>query len=560
MRKTGDGPHSAGIGLGLRLVLLLAFALRLRGLAFGLPALLDPDEPTFVLLALKLLRNGTLNPGWFGHPGSTTIYLLAMVEAGVYGIGHFTGRFSDPEAFVRAIYADPSVVFLPGRWLILLSGLVCVWLTWRLAERLFGPRVGLMAAALLAIDPLHIRYSQIIRTDVQASMFVLLTLLAASNIARRGKTADFVLAGVGVGLACATKWPAVTVVVGGLGAWFLRWRDHPEERSALRHRLVLFGVAATLALFIASPYLLLDYPTVLSNLHGEERPRHLGATGGGPLNNLWWYVSGPLVDAFGLPALVLTGAGLALLAVRSKLFRYILLPTILLFLLSIIVQHLIWERWVVPLLPLLAIAGAYMASTLADWLTRKFSRRPVLRGAIVVAVAAALTLPPILTGNAQARERDLDTRSLATAWAVRHISAGKSVAIEYLAFDILPQPWKILFPAGERGCVDVRPNLAGHIQLSTIDAWRSGRAVVDLGNVAPTELASCRTDFVIVSNWDRYSLQSADYPKELATYSSLLSGGRQVAVFRPMRGRVGGPTVRVWQLPRLSMRASTQRE
>jgi len=534
--------------LTVLVILSVALLLRLRGLSFGLPALLDPDEPIFVLLGLKLLRNGTLNPGWFGHPGSTTIYMLAAVEAGVYGVGHLAGRFPDPAAFARAIYSDPSVVFLPGRILILVCGLACVWLTWRLGERLFGLRTGLLGAAFLALDPLHVRYSQIIRTDVQASMFVLLALLGAVGIAQRGRMRDFVLTGIGVGIACATKWPAATVAAAGIGAWALRWRDHPQERSHLLRGLSLFGIAAVLSLLAASPFILLDYPTVLSNLHGEERPRHLGATGAGPLQNLWWYVSGPLVDALGVAGLVITLPGLIVLMRYYRSFRYVIAPVLAVFLLSIVVQHLVWERWVVPLLPLLAIAEAHIALSIYDWLHHRLDQHRLAQGAVIVLLAFALALPPIMTGNVQAKERLSDTRGLATAWAKHHIPAGSSVAVEYLAFDILPQPWRLFYPGGDRGCIDARRNLASQIQVNTVDDMRAGRALVDLGNIPPNKIESCRADFLIIANWDRYAAESSFYPSELATYAALLKGGEQVAVFRPQRGKTGGPVVRVWRL------------
>jgi len=147
----------------------------------------------------------------------------------------------------------------------------------------------------------------------------------------------------------------------------------------------------------------------------------------------------------------------------------VFIPTMAIFLLSITVQHLVWERWVVPLLPLLAIVEAYLANALADQLIQQFN---ISRTTYVVATAAItllLALPPIMTGNAQAAERATDTRSLATAWARTHVPPDSSVTIEYLGFDILSQPWRILFPAGDKGCVDVRRNLAGHIEISTID-------------------------------------------------------------------------------------------
>jgi len=39
--------------------------------------------------SVRMLSGPTLNPGWFGHPATTTIYLLAVLKALV-----FAGRWA----------------------------------------------------------------------------------------------------------------------------------------------------------------------------------------------------------------------------------------------------------------------------------------------------------------------------------------------------------------------------------------------------------------------------------------------------------------------------------
>jgi hypothetical protein len=141
-------------------VLLLAAGLRLASVGFGLPALNDPDEPLFVMTALEMLRDHTLNPGWFGHPGTTTLYGLALTSYLAAATGIVAGRFADAHAFVSAVYADPGIIFLPGRLLIVASGVVCVWLTYRIGTRIADRRIGLLAAFFLAINAVHIQYSR----------------------------------------------------------------------------------------------------------------------------------------------------------------------------------------------------------------------------------------------------------------------------------------------------------------------------------------------------------------------------------------------------------------
>jgi hypothetical protein len=83
-------------------ILLVALVLRLNNIAFGLPSLYDPDEPLFMVKAAGLLANHTINPHWFGHPGTTTIYLTAVIEAMVFAFGAISGRYASLADFVTA--------------------------------------------------------------------------------------------------------------------------------------------------------------------------------------------------------------------------------------------------------------------------------------------------------------------------------------------------------------------------------------------------------------------------------------------------------------------------
>jgi hypothetical protein len=68
------------IGLNL----LAALFLRLSSIRFGLPAMNNQDGLIFERGALKMLREVTHNPGWFGHPATTTMIVLAVIAAGVF--------------------------------------------------------------------------------------------------------------------------------------------------------------------------------------------------------------------------------------------------------------------------------------------------------------------------------------------------------------------------------------------------------------------------------------------------------------------------------------------
>ena len=159
--------------VALALILLIALGWRLNNIAFGLPSMWDPDEPIFMIIPLRMLTEGTLDPGWFGHPGSTVIYLVALIDAAVAGLGIASGRYADAATFAHAAFENPAMLFVPARVAMALIGTGTVWLTYLIGKRVQGTATGLVAALLLAINGLHIAWSQVIRTDIPASLFML---------------------------------------------------------------------------------------------------------------------------------------------------------------------------------------------------------------------------------------------------------------------------------------------------------------------------------------------------------------------------------------------------
>ena len=524
----------------LGLILLGAFALRCINIGFGLPAMYDPDEPLFILKAYELLDHGTLNPGWFGHPGSTTIYLLAVVDVLVVLTGMATGAYSSVPQFAAAVYADPAVLFVPSRFAFVLIGVAVVWLTYLVARRLFDAPTALLAAAFLALNALHIAWSQVIRTDIHASLFMLASLLFAIRAAESGGLRDLVIAGLFAGVATATKWPGVTILVSSLGAIAYRSLGAFRARDVAVQLGVLFG-AALAGLFVASPFILLDWRTVIDNVSGEVAGGHLGHSGRGLAGNLAYYLGDELVRSMGWAGLILACAGLVLLSLRP-VARVTLLPATLLFLWLISAQSQIWSRWLTPALPMLAIAAALATTSLVRWLTTGSpARRPV-----VLALAGAAVLAPSVAGAiGGARERANDTRDQASAWARANIPRGSTIVVEHLALDLRGHGWRILFPLGAAGCIDGERALASGVRYDSVQKSRAGSPIVDIGHVPATRLPSCRADFGIFTYYDLYRDEAAVYTAELDNYRRLAGSGKTVAIFYPLNGRSGGPVTRI---------------
>jgi hypothetical protein len=529
------------VRISLAAILLVAAVIRLHNIDFGLPSLWDDDEPFFLMFGLKLLKNQTLNPGWFGHPGTVTIYLIAACTAVVYGTGALLGQWAGAAQFVAAIYADPALVMVPQRMMIVVAGLVGIWLTYLIGRRIHSPTVGLIAAAIITLSPLHIDLSQIIRTDIQMSMFVLLAVYLALPLGEAYRRRSLIGSAALAGAACATKWPGMLILLVPI-ALLLSTSGTWAEKV---RRIVLAMAVAVAALLIISPFIAIDFRTVLANVLVEGRPHHLSQTSSGLADTLAFYLLDVIPAALGWPIAMTAGVG-GLIAVSGRWSARTSIPIVvpvLTFLALMCLQSIMWPRWAIPILPFLAIAAAIVLVSVMERVSQ--ISRPT--AVAVSGVIAILLFTPLAIGAWDgSAERSNDTRDMAIHWLAGHAPAGSSVAVETPALALLKGPWPLKYPLGDLGCIDPRAAMAGRIDYDDVSGATKKRININLATVPASKIATCRTDFIVVNELDRYVAEAPYYPNELANYRSLLAGMREVAVFAPMKGRSGGPVVRIF--------------
>jgi len=529
----------------LAIILLAALALRLDTIAFGLPALTDQDELMFELGAYRMISGGQLNPQWFGHPATTTMYLLALIDVAVLGVGLLTGRFPSVEGFASAIYADPGILVLPHRIAIAIIATLGIALACRLATRLFDRPAGLATAAILAVSPVHITYSQIVRSDMMSTAFMLAAMLGALSYARGGTTRALVRTVVCVALAITTKWPFALAFLALLGALVLRWRAGLIEARALICLTAAAALGALVAMVLISPFLLIEFDTVIANLNGEVQEYHVGATGGSVLHNAWWYAKGPLIRALGLAGLALAGIGLWLARGRCEAMAIALIPGAAMYLLACS-QNIVWERWVLAVVPLLAMLAAHALLQIVRAVHERWLVIPI--PAAFAALLACVLLLPLLDALGDGRERMNDTRVQASAWLRSNVTPGKTILVEHFAFDLVDSPYDFVFPLGAAGCMDARGLISSRIDNTMVESARKGRTNIDIGTVESALLGTCRADYAVLSQHTRYIAERDRFPREYAVYRRFLDNGVKVAEFMPKRGVAGGWPVVILRL------------
>ncbi len=247
---------------GLAGVLAVGLGLRLWGVRQGLPYVYNIDEAThFVPKAVEMFQHG-LDPHYFANPPAFT-YLLHVIYALWYGGG---------AGAQRALELNPTELYTLARVASALLGTASLWLLYATGARLFSRAAGLLAAAILAVAFLPVFYSHLAVNDVPTLAPVTLALLGAAGVLRRGSLLDYALAGIGFGLACASKYTAGIVILPVAAAVVARWRlaGPPATRASIAG-IVLAGVLALAAFLVANPYSLLDYSSFHSELVHQSK-------------------------------------------------------------------------------------------------------------------------------------------------------------------------------------------------------------------------------------------------------------------------------------------------
>ena len=223
-------------------VLLLAALVRVVGIGYGLPLDLVPDESALILAGVTMLSLRTLVPAL--HPDAFSMlyypplipYLNALAFLPVLAVQYRAGSFGSFEVFRAYLAERPESLWLTARALQVGVGTATVWLVAKIGSRLGGPRLGLAAAAFLALSFTHVVLSHFGKQWI-VTVF-LMTLVLWGSLAWSMRAGRMALLGAIAGLAFGAN------IAGGFawlivaGVWWYRNRAQ-GLRSMVDGRLLL---------------------------------------------------------------------------------------------------------------------------------------------------------------------------------------------------------------------------------------------------------------------------------------------------------------------------------
>ena len=339
-----------------------------------------------------------------------------------------------------------------------------IGITGVLGRRLSGPRVGLLAALVIAIAPLALRVSTALRNDEALVLLVIATVYAAVTLYRSDRPFSALLVGSLAGAATAVKYSGVFALIPALAVvGFPDWRKDWSKRLGL----TLLGFGATLA--ITNHFLWTDLPNFTRQLADPVTitgPGHWAATE----NPAWVHTTTLGGQGTGWPLLILAVAfsvyGLA--ARRLLVWLFLAFPLSYLWFMTQTPSQ--FPRWVYPLLPFVAIAGSSalfsLVNALEGWWGRRQQRSQVaLRFASALLVV--LVLGPVLRTVTVGFSRRLTapTHRLVETWLQEQASPSDLV--------LLPDGWLDLAGSDLRlhRVPDLTPVLSGGLHQLYAHDW-----------------------------------------------------------------------------------------
>jgi 4-amino-4-deoxy-L-arabinose transferase-like glycosyltransferase len=351
-----------------------------------------------------------------------------------------------------------SLSSLVGRALSALADLGSVWLVYLIGRRLYGDKVGLLAALFAALTAFAIQQAHFYTVDSLAGFFTILTVYYAVRVAQADVAGGppwtlLGLAGLAVGLATACKLSAAlaalfVALAGAAWAWRAfraprgpSTRQWPVRLSLLAAALGLAALMSLLAFRVAQPYAfegpgffgLKPYQPWWERM-GQiqaEQSGDLDAPPGQQWTNrapIWFPWLNIVVWGMGLPLGLAGWAGWAAAGIdlaRGRRRHFVLWLGLTLLFLYLSTRWVKTMRYFLPLYPLLAILAAHGLSRL--WrATSPRTRRLGLALTVVVVTGAALWAAAFFSIYLRP-----STRVAASRWVYAHVPAGSIVANEH---------------------------------------------------------------------------------------------------------------------------------
>jgi hypothetical protein len=393
-------------------LLLICSELRLWPLKFAYD---HPDEIIAMEVARNVVTQRSADTNWKNAD------LPAHFKVPQYNFSGYLLSAAAVTALAGAADADPSTRLVLLRRYSAWLGVLVVGLTFALGWRMFGPDIGVVAAALALVHPLFVQDSLYARPEnFLTALTVVLLILLGGTLPRLGAAA--VVAGMMVGtkISSAAFLPLLLLPgaeIGPTANWGQAVRLYMMAlvREAPR-RAVVAALGAAAGFLIAAPFALVnfrDFVTGVQQLVSQYTTGHWPyGVGEGPVIERGLYALRYFVATDGWPLLIAAVVGV-LFAIRERHVRSLAIAGLCAVLaLRFATYPTFFERNFSNLIPVLLVFAAFGAERFARAVGGVGAFRMPAAAAVwvIVAVSGAFTSYAMLAKEVNGRSKQVLAR------------------------------------------------------------------------------------------------------------------------------------------------------
>lgn len=385
--------------------MVLTLGITVWGLTGDCPFKPEGDESLAVAAALNMVHRGTLNPHYLGHPASTIIYPLCLyyhfLNATV-----FHGAISDPYFSAENMMFDNVFLlcFLPRLINVFMLVLV-IPVLYKIGKEVFGRNAALMGIWMFPISEILLVWGQVLRADVSAVFYSMLAMYFCIRLYLDPRHKYNLLATVFIGLAIGSRWPSLALfsvyLVTSAKLFWERRKDTDKKYEIIN--LTLIGLVVAFGTFaLTTPYAFIDTKTLLHDLTEEKAAHGLGCDGLSPYGNFMYYINDAIPRLFYQPQSALAAAGIAIGLWKRNFLSNVLAVYTLAILTGTSLHVFHTDKWLLPILPVLALFGgqtlAFLGRYLNDilWTRMKAKTAQVWCAIIAVGVISYVEYRPFI--------------------------------------------------------------------------------------------------------------------------------------------------------------------
>jgi hypothetical protein len=435
----------------ISLLLLLAFALlvRLPGIKKGLPYIEDQDEGIHFGYLVRMLQSGDYNPHEFQKPFMlysripiTAIAFLKSVERGdLKKLSEIKTRNEFLSNGFEYTVTHPLLVIY-NRIFSLGISLLCLFVTYRLANLFLSSKIAIIAALFLSAMPTHFILSPHVGPDMLVTLLVLVTTYLSIRAHKEGSYSILLLAGLISGLTIATKYNLFTVLLVPLTtAVFFQSEENNNGlfSSSLIGTFFLLFALSGLGFIFGAPYCLLALPEFLNAAAYEVWHYSLAGESLGFKTQLMFFLNRLIHVELGVFTSILALVGVCSYWKNLELRKIgiILISFSLSYLCYMSTQRQQFVRNLLPLMPFLSIFAACGVEIILQFFRSKYPKiaGQNLKEISLTLIFLLLLTYPRLIAETQAAITDYrartvpDSRTVVADWIKKHLGAHEIASV-----------------------------------------------------------------------------------------------------------------------------------